>query len=132
VVPVPALTAAFTTLVWPSHNAASSALHQVQALDHVGDCRHVGCGQQRHTLFPMSTSTLKALTMDLIGLQTPCSIILAVWSSIQNRHRRAGLRPPIHGPNEFSAWTSLLASLQGAPHTLLYPIHRSMVQRLLA
>jgi hypothetical protein len=50
----------------------------------------------------------------------------------QNRHRGAALRPPIHGPNEFSAWSRLLASLQGAPRPLLYPIHRSMVQRLLA
>jgi integrase len=127
---VPSLAAAFNTLVWPSRNAASTrSKHWTMWATAItwGVARNT-----THDLFPMSTTTLKALTMDLIGLQTPRSVILAIWSAIQNRHRGAGLRTPIHGPNEFSAWSRLLASLQGAPRPLLYPIHRSMVHRLLA
>ncbi len=70
--------------------------------------------------------------MDLIGLHTSLSVILAVWSAVQNRHRGAGLPTPIRGTNEFTAWTRLLASLQGAPRPLIHPIHKTMVQRLLA
>ena len=128
--PVPALVAAFTALVWPSRNAASTrSKHWTMWATTItwGVARNA-----THLLFPMTSDTLKALTMDLIGLKTPRSVILAIWSAIQNRHRGAGLRPPIHGPNEFSAWSRLLASLQGAPRPLLHPIHRSMVHRLLA
>ena len=128
--PVPALSAAFTSLVWPSRNAVST-----RAKNWTMWATAVTWGVARnatHLLFPMATSTLQALTMDLLGLRTPRSVILAIWSAVQNRHRGAGLRTPIRGHNEFSAWTRLLASLQGAPRPLLYPIHRTMVQRLLA
>jgi hypothetical protein len=85
-----------------------------------------------HLLFPMTTPTLQALTMDLMGLHTPHSVIIAIWSAIQNRHRGAGLPPPIQGPNEFSTWTRLLGSLQGQQRPLFFHIHWTMVQRLLA
>ena len=83
-------------------------------------------------LLPMRTSTLKAFTMDLMGLSTPRSVILAIWSAVQNRHRIAGYKTPINGPGEFSAWTRMLASLQGAPRPLLFPIHKTMIHKLLA
>jgi integrase len=128
--PVPALAAAFTDLVWPSRNAVST-----RAKNWTMWATAVTWGVARdatHLLFPMTTSTLKALTMDLMDLHTPRSVILAVWSAVQNRHRGAGLRTRIRGMNEFTAWTRLLASLQGAPRPLIHPIHRTMVQRLLA
>jgi integrase len=128
--PVASLTAAFTTLVWPSRNAAST-----RAKNWTMWATAVTWGLARnatHLLFPMSPPTLQALTMDLMGLRTPRSVIIAVWSAIQNRHRCAGLPTPIQGPNEFSSWTRVLGSLQGAPRPLIFPIHRSMVQRLLA
>ena len=127
---VPALTSAFTTLVWPSRNATST-----RAKNWTMWATAVTWGVARnatHLLFPMSTDTLKALTMDLMSLRTPRSVIIALWSAVQNRHRSAGLRPPIRGTNEFSAWSRLLGTLQGAPRPLLYPIHKTMVQRLLA
>jgi integrase len=124
------VSSAFTTLVWPSRNAAST-----RAKNWTMWATAVTWGIARssaHLLFPMSTPTLQALTMDLMGMRTPRSVIIAVWSAIQNRHRGAGLTPPIRGPNEFSTWTRLLGSLQGAPRPLLFPIHQSMVRRLLA
>ena len=128
--PVPALAAAFTELVWPSRNAVST-----RAKNWTMWATAVTWGVARNatlSLFPMSTNTLKALTMDLLSLRTPRSVILAVWSAVQNRHRGAGLPTPIRGANEFTAWTRLLASLQGAPRPLIHPTHKTMVQRLLA
>ena len=128
--PVPALAAAFTTLVWPSRNTASTRAKNWNMW-----ATAVTWGVARnaaHLLFPMSRTTLQALTMDLIGLRTPRSVIIAVWAAVQNRHRGAGVAPPIQGPNEFSSWTRILGSLQGAPRPLIFPVHRTMVERLLA
>ena len=128
--PVSSIAAAFHDLVWPSRNAVST-----RAKNWTMWATAVTWGVARnasHLLFPMSTPTLQALTMDLMGLRTPRSVIIAIWSAIQNRHRGAGLPTPIRGPNEFSTWTRLLGSLQGAPRPLIFPVHRSMVQRLLA
>ena len=72
--------------------------------------------------------------MDLMGLHTPSSVILAAWSAVQDQHHCAGLPAPILDTNEFTTWTSLLASLQGAPSSrpLIHLAHKIMVQRLLA
>jgi hypothetical protein len=69
--PVPALAAAFTELVWPSRNAVSTRATKNWPMWATA----VTWGAARnatHLLFPMSTSTLKALTMDLMILHTAC------------------------------------------------------------
>ena len=62
---------------------------------------------------------------------TPRSVLTSIWAAIQNRHRVAGLHPPLHGFGEFSAWTRCLSSLLGRPSALRFPIHRSLVVLLL-
>ncbi len=64
----------------------------------------------------------------------PRSVITTIWASIQNRHRVAGLIPPIQGFGEFFAWTRCLACLVGRPTALLFPVHRNnsiLVARML-
>jgi integrase len=125
-----ALTASFDSLIGPARNTPST---RAKNWDMWSTAVTWGVARgTAHLLLPMKTSTLKALTMDMLGLGTPRSVILATWSAVQNRHRAAGLRTPIDGPGEFSAWTRTLASLQGAPRPLLFPIHKTMVRRLLA
>ena len=82
-------------------------------------------------ILPMPTYLLKAITWELLCMGTPRSVITAIWAAIQNRHRIAGLHPPIYGFGEFSAWTRCLSSLLGRPSALRFPIHRSLVVLLL-
>ena len=49
-----------------------------------------------HRLLPMDSETIKALTWDLASFCAPSSRIQAVWASIQARHRRFGLTPPLN------------------------------------
>jgi hypothetical protein len=66
--------------------------------------------------------TRKALTMHLLGLCTPRSVILAIWAAVQNRRRTAwpDCAHPGHdhdprpgpGPYEFSAWARALPRLR--------------------
>ena len=126
---VAGLTAAFNTHIWPSRSMASSrtknwsnwAVVVTWAIAwHIVD-----------SILPMPTDILKAFTWELLCMGTSRSVIIAIWSSIQNRHKVAGLKPPIIGAGEFSAWTRCLASLVGRPTALLFPVHRLIIAALL-
>lgn len=126
---VAGLTAAFNTHIWPSRSAASSRgknwSNWAVVVTWAIAWRIVHC------ILPMDTDILKGLTWELLCMGTSRAVITAIWSAIQNRHRVAGLKPPIHGAGEFSAWTRCLASLVGRPTALLFPVHRLIIAALL-
>ena len=70
-------------------------------------------------------------TWELLCMGTSRSAITAIRAAIQNRHRTAGFRPPIHGSSEFSALTRCLAGLFGCPTALMFPVHRLLVAAML-
>ena len=84
-----------------------------------------------HAILPMHTDLLKALTWELLCMGTSRAVITAIWAAIQNRHRAAGMIPPIHGFGEFAAWTRCISTLMGRPSALRFPIHRVLVAALL-
>ena len=126
---VAALTAAFNTHIWPSRSQASTR-GKNWANWAVVVTWAIAWGVVAMIL-PMSPDTLKALTWELLCMGTSRSVITAIWSAIQSRHRVAGLPPPITGPGEFSAWRRCLATLVGRPSALLFPVHRLIVADLL-
>ena len=63
------------------------------------------------SILPMPTDILKAFTWELLCTGTSRSVTIAFWSSVQTRHKVAGLKPLIIGAGEVSAWTRCLASL---------------------
>ena len=83
------------------------------------------------SILPMPTDILKAFTWELLCTGTSRSVTIAIWSSVQNRHKVAGLKPLIIGAGEVSAWTRCLASLVGRPTALLFPVHRLIIAALL-
>jgi hypothetical protein len=54
-------------------------------------------------VLPMSLTTLKALTWDLVCLAVPTSQVELVWKAVQARHRQFHLPPPMCEANEFSS-----------------------------
>jgi hypothetical protein len=46
-------------------------------------------------VLPMSLTTLKALTWDLVCFAVPTSQVELVWKAVQARHRRFHLQPPM-------------------------------------
>ena len=55
-------------------------------------------------ILPMPTDILKTHHLGAaVLMETPRSVNTAIWASVQNRHRVAGLHPPIHDLEEFSA-----------------------------
>ena len=85
-----------------------------------------------HRLLPMDSETIKALTWDLASFCAPSCRIQAVWASIQARHRRFGLTPPLNERNQFSTWTRMLNTVRGRPLALKLPIQRETIRWLLA
>jgi hypothetical protein len=126
---VAALTAAFNTHIWPSRSQPSTrGKHWVNWAVVVTWAIAWGIVA---AILPMSVDTLKALSWELLCMGTPRSVITSIWSAVQNRHRVAGLPPPITGAGEFSAWCRCLASIVGRPSALLFPVHRLIVASLL-
>ena len=126
---VAGLTAAFNTHIWPSRSAVSSRRKNWDNWAVVVTWA-IAWGIV-DSILPMHADILKGLTWELLCMGTSRSVIVAIWSAIQNRHRVAGLKTPIYGPGEFSAWVRCLASLVGRPTALLFPVHRLIVAALL-
>ena len=123
------LTAAFNQHLWPSRSQASTrAKHWVNWAVVV---TWAIAWKAVSLILPMHVNTLKALTWELLSLGTSRSVITGIWSSVQNRHRVAGLATPISGAGEFSAWVRCLSSLVGRPTALLFPVHRNLVAEML-
>ena len=123
------LVEAFNTHVWPSR-AQSSTRSKHWDNWAVVITWAIAWGVV-HSILPMHTDILKAITWELLCMGTPRSVITAIWAAVQNRHKCAGLLPPIYGFGEFTAWTRCLSSLVGRPSSLIFPIHRILVVKLL-
>ena len=82
-------------------------------------------------IFPMDITTLKALLWDALSFGTSQSVMKGLCSAIQARHHEAGLPPSITGPNAFTRMMKALARFQGRQSLWLYPIHKTVVARLL-
>jgi hypothetical protein len=52
-------------------------------------------------VLPMSLTTLKALTWDLVCFAVPTSQVELVWKAVQARHRQFHLPPPMCEANQF-------------------------------
>ena len=83
-------------------------------------------------LLPMATPVLKALVWDALALGCSTSVLKALLDAIQHRHHRAGLPPPLQGPRAYASMVAILSRFQGKQAPWRYPIHRSIVQRLLS
>ena len=83
-------------------------------------------------VLPMSLTTLKALTWDLVCFAVPTSQVELVWKAVQARHRRFHLPPPMSEANQFSLWSKMLGSIRGRPVALKLPIQKATVRWLLA
>ena len=126
---VQGLVDAFNLHVWPSRSQPSTRSKHWNNWAVVVTWA-IAWGLLSHIL-PMPTDILKAITWELLCMGTPRSVITAIWAAVQNRHRVAGLLPPILGFGEFSAWTRCLSSILGRPSALRFPIHRTLVATLL-
>ena len=76
-------------------------------------------------VLPMSLTTLKALTWDLVCFAVPTSQVELVWKAVQARHRRFHLPPPMCEANQFSSWSKMLGSIRGRPVALKLPIQKA-------
>jgi hypothetical protein len=83
-------------------------------------------------VLPMSLTTLKALTWDLVCFAVPTSQVELVWKAVQARHRQFHLPPPMCEANQFLSWSKMLGSIRGRPAALKLPIQKATVHWLLA
>jgi hypothetical protein len=83
-------------------------------------------------VLPMSLTTLKALTLDLVCFAVPTSQVELVWKTVEARHRQFHLPPPMCEVNQFSSWSKMLGSIRGRPVALKLPIQKKTVRWLLA
>ena len=98
-------------------------------------CLVVTWGVARKALgavLPMSLTTLKALTWELVCFAAPTSQVELVWKAVQARHRQFHLLPPMCEVNQFSSWSKMLGSIRGRPVALKPPIRKATVRWLLA
>jgi hypothetical protein len=82
-------------------------------------------------VLPMSLTTLKALTWDLVCFAVPTSQVELVWKAVQARHRWFHLPPPMCEANQFSLWSKMLGSIRGRSVALKLPIQKATVRWLL-
>lgn len=88
-----------------------------------------GCLQR---LLPMSKDILHAFFMDLVLLGCGYSTIKSYMDSIQSRHRAHALPTPLHGISSYSRLCRTFQRFQGRQPPYKYPIHRSLVAKVLA
>ena len=127
--PLRELTAAFDEHILPASSKPSTRS---------GNWRYWSCvvtwaivHKATRIIMPMSKDLLKALTWDLITHATSHSVIRAVWSAVNARHRFYGYVPPLCERLEFTAWVRAIGCIMGRPLSLKLPIHKSVVARLL-
>ena len=81
------------------------------------------------TLLPMSQTTLKALTQELLMVGCGAGTIRNVWSAIEDRHRRFGYSLPLGIDGDFSRMARAVGSVKGLPWRLIFPIGQQHIQR---
>jgi len=86
-----------------------------------------------HSVLPMTRETLHAFLWELLRLECSHSIIKGTVNAIQSRHRFFRLTSPITpaSSGDYAALMSSMTRFQGMQPSIKYPIHKSLVKRLL-
>ena len=83
-------------------------------------------------VLPMEKPVLQGLLMDLLSLGRSSSTIQGYLDSIQARHRSNDLQSPLWGSTNYHALCRCLKRFQGRQVPYKYPIHRSLVVKVLS
>lgn len=73
-------------------------------------------------ILPMTNTTLRALSQEMLMLGSSAGTITNLWSAIEDRHRRLGYLPPLCAPGMFRRMVQAVASVKGTPSPLIFPI----------
>ena len=82
-------------------------------------------------VLPMERAALQGLLMDLLSLGCGASTIKGYLDCIQGRHRAHDLPSPMRGSSSYQVICSSLKRFQGRQAPYKFPIHRSLVVKLL-
>ena len=82
-------------------------------------------------ILPMSQTTLKALTQELMMIGCATGTIRNFWSAIEDRHRRYGYNLPLGMQGDFTRMSKAVAAVQGQPSRLIFPVGTHHVRALL-
>jgi len=83
------------------------------------------------SILPMTQTTLKAITQELMMIGCATGTIRNVWSAIEDRHRRYGYPLPLGMQGDFSRMSRAVASVQGQPSRLIFFIGTHHVKDML-
>lgn len=86
---------------------------------------------ETESILPMSQTTLKAITQELMMIGCATGTIRNVWSAIEDRHRRFGYALPLGMQGDFTRMSKAVASVQGQPSRLIFPVGTHHVRALL-
>ena len=82
-------------------------------------------------VLPMERAALQGLLMDLLSLGCGASTIKGYLDCIQGRHRAHDLPSPMRGSSSYQVICRSLKRFQGRQAPYKFPIHRSLVVKLL-
>jgi integrase len=82
-------------------------------------------------ILPMSQTTLKALTQELMMIGCATGTIRNIWSAIEDRHRRYGYTLPLGMQGDFTRMSKAVAAVRGQPSRLIFPVGSHHVRDLL-
>ena len=83
------------------------------------------------SILPMTQTTLKAITQELMMIGCATGTIRNVWSAIEDRHRRFGYPLPLGMQGDFTRIGRAVASVQGQPSRLIFPVGTHHVKAML-
>ena len=83
------------------------------------------------SILPMTQTTLKAITQEMMMIGCATGTIRNLWSAIEDRHRRFGYALPLGISGEFTRMSKAVAAVRGQPSRLIFPIGTHHVQQLL-
>ena len=83
------------------------------------------------SILPMTQTTLKAITQELMMMRCATGTIRNIWSAIEDRHRRFGYALPLGVEGDFTRLSKAVASVQGQPSRLIFPVGTHHVRALL-
>jgi len=83
------------------------------------------------SILPMTQTTLKAITQEMMMIGCATGTIRNVWSAVEDRHRRFGYALPLGMQGDFTRMSKAVASVQGQPSRLIFPVGVHHVKALL-
>ena len=82
-------------------------------------------------LLPMSDDFLRAYIWDCLAFGASLPVLKHAIDAIKAWHSRLGMRCPASGHGDYRRLTTSLSRFQGQPQRIKFPIHASVVRRLL-